>query len=131
MEQHDPAGVLAGWVAMNAAIAERVARLHHVLVIAADGDADARALLADTDRQRAEGNRALVRRLARLGGLRPGLDVDHAAAIADVLIDPSVYRRLVTIHGWSFQEYASHLEHIGAASLLPTEKRRRPARRRG
>lgn len=118
MGQDDPAAVLAGWVDMNAAISHRVAALHQVLVVAADGDADAAALLAETDRQRAEGNRALVDRLAELGGLRPGLDADHAAAIADTLIDPSLYRRLVVTHGWPLDRYAAHLQHIAGAALL-------------
>jgi AcrR family transcriptional regulator len=118
MGQDDPAALLAAWVAMNAAIAGRVASLHLVLLVAADGDADAAALLGDLDRQRAEGNQHLVERLARLGGLRPGLDLDEAAAIADLLIDPSLYRRLVVTHRWPPERYTAYLQHVAAASLL-------------
>ena len=56
---------------MNAAIARRLAALHHVLVVAADADPEAAALLATTDEQRGDGARAVVGRLADLGGLRP------------------------------------------------------------
>lgn len=118
MGRDDPAAVLGAWIAMNAAIAQRLAPLHHVLVVAADGDADTAVLLADTDRQRAAGDRALVQRLAELGGLRPGLDVDHAAAIADLLIDPALYRRLVDVHGWPVDRYTAYLQHTAATSLL-------------
>ena len=62
---------------MNAAISRRLAPLHHVLVVAADADPDAAALLATTDDQRADGARQVMGRVADLGGLRPGLEPDR------------------------------------------------------
>ena len=118
MQGEDPAALLAEWTTMNAGIARRLAALHHVLVVAADADPDAAVLLATTDEQRGDGARAVVRRIADLGGLRPGLDQTEAAAIADVLIDPMPYRRLVVLHGWAFETYVDHLQRIAAASLL-------------
>jgi hypothetical protein len=103
---------------MNAGISRRLAPLHHVLVVAADADPDAAALLAKTDGQRAEGARAVMSRIAELGGLRSGLSVDEAAAIADVLIDPMPYRRLVGLWGWTFEAYVEHLQQTAVASLL-------------
>ena len=118
MQGEDPTALLAAWMAMNAAIARRLAALHHVLVVAADADPDAAALLATTDEQRGDGARAVIGRIADLGGLRPGLDPTEAAAIADVLIDPMPYRRLVGLHGWTFETYVEHLQRIAATSLL-------------
>jgi AcrR family transcriptional regulator len=118
MQQSDPAILLEAWMAMNAAINQRVAALHHVLVVAADADQDAAALLATTDDQRAEGAGRVVRRIAELGGLWLDLDHDKAAAIADVLIDPMLYRRLVGLRGWPFETYVEHLQRIAVASLL-------------
>ena len=118
MQQEDPAVLLALWMTMNAGIARRVAALHQVLVVAADADPDAAALLTTTDEQRGQGARAVVGRIADLGGLRPGLDLDEAAAIADVLIDPMPYRRLVGLYGWAFETYVENLRRIAAASLL-------------
>ena len=118
LEGTDAAALLDAWIAMNAHIARRLARLYHVLVVAADRDADAAALLTTTDEQRAEGARAVMRRLDALGALRRGLDVDRAADIADVLIDPMPYRRLVAMRGWSFEAYVEHLQRTAAASLL-------------
>ena len=118
LQLDDPAALLAAWVAMNAAIARRLAALHHVLVVAADGDADAAALLATTDEQRVAGARAIAARLAAAGGLRPGLGLDEAAAILDVLIDPMPYRRLVVLRGWTFEAYAAHIQQTAVASLL-------------
>jgi AcrR family transcriptional regulator len=118
LQLDDPAALLAAWVAMNAAIARRVAALHHVLVVAADGDADAAALLATTDEQRVDGARAIVTRLDSAGGLRSGLGLDEAAAILDVLIDPMPYRRLVVLRGWTFEAYADYIQQTAVASLL-------------
>ena len=118
MREQDATALLHAWIAMNAAIAQRIAPLHHVLVVAADGDPEAAELLATTNRQRAGGALSVTTRLDALGGLRPGLDVAGAAAIADVLIDPMPYQRLVVQHGWTFEAYVEHLQRITAASLL-------------
>jgi AcrR family transcriptional regulator len=118
MDGDDRAGVLDAWIAMNAAIARRVAPLHHVVVVAADGDADAAAILGDTERQRAEGTRTLMARLSDLGGLRPGLGPDDAAAMADTLIDPCFYRRLVVTHGWPVERYTAYVQQLARASLI-------------
>lgn len=118
MEEDEPTAVLGGWMAMNAPIARRIAPLYRVVVVAADADPDVAALLTTTDEQRAEGARAVVGRVAELGGLRPGLDLAEAAAIADVLIDPMPYQRLVGLHGWTFETYVEHLRRLATAALL-------------
>ncbi|MGY1763753.1 TetR/AcrR family transcriptional regulator [Geodermatophilus sp. SYSU D00779] len=118
MQGEDPAELLAAWMAMNAAINQRLATLYHVLVVAADADPEAATLLATTDDQRAEGARDVVGRVADLGGLPPGLEPEQAAAIADVLIDPTLYQRLVGTWGWTFETYVGHLQRMAAVSLL-------------
>jgi AcrR family transcriptional regulator len=118
MRGRDPTELLAAWMAMNAAINRRLAPLHHVLVVAADADSAAAALLATTDDQRIDGAHRVTGRLADLGGLKPGLDPDEAAAIADVLIDPTLYRRLIDLRGWNFATYVEHLQRIATATLL-------------
>ena len=118
MDGEDPAELLTAWMAMNATINRRLAPLHHVLVVAADADPDAAALLATTHDQRIDGAQGVIARLAALGGLQPGLDPNQAAAIADVLIDPTLYGRLIDLRGWSFTTYVEHLQRIAAASLL-------------
>jgi AcrR family transcriptional regulator len=118
MQGRDPAVLLDEWIAMNAAIAGRVAQLHHVLVVAADTDPEAAALLATLEQQRSDGARAVVTRLRRLKGLRPDLDVDRATAITELLMDPLPYRRLVQVRGWTTAEYTEYLRHAAAAALL-------------
>ena len=119
MQLEDPAALLDAWVAMNAAIAGRLAALHHVLVVAADADPEAAAIVATTEQQRRHGALALVTRLEAIGGLRPGLDIDRAAAITEVLMDPLPYRRLVLLRGWTPEEYTEFLQRTAAAALLP------------
>jgi AcrR family transcriptional regulator len=117
MQGEDAATLLADWIAMNAAIAGRVAALHHVLVIAADADPEAALLLETFEDQRAGGARAVVDRLAELGGLNPDLRVDEATAIADLLMDPLHHRRLVQKHRWTPQAYTTYLQQVAAAML--------------
>ncbi|MFN0088838.1 MAG: TetR/AcrR family transcriptional regulator [Acidimicrobiales bacterium] len=114
----DPAALLAGWMAINAAINRRLSALYRVLVVAADADAEAAALLATTNDQRAEGAREIIAQLVDLGGLKPDLEPGPAMAIADALIDPSIYQRLVEVHGLTFDAYVEHLQLMATSSLL-------------
>jgi len=120
MKGRDPVVYLDEWIAMNAAIAGRLAPLHHVLVVAADSDAEAAALLTTVEEQRTGGARSVAEHLDDLGGLRPDLDVERAATIIELLMDPLPYRRLVQLHGWTAAEYTEYLRRTGAALLLPS-----------
>jgi AcrR family transcriptional regulator len=125
MQGHDPAVLLDEWIAMNAAIAGRVAPLHHVLVVAADTDPEAAALLTTVEQHRSDGARAFVARLRAINGLRPDLDEDRGSAITELLMDPLPYRRLVQLRGWTAAEYTDYLRRAAAAALLP-QKTTRP-----
>jgi AcrR family transcriptional regulator len=129
MQSQDPAVLLNQWIAMNAAIAGRLAALHQVLVIAADSDPEAAALLTTVEQQRTHGARAFVARLHAIGGLRPDLDVDRASAIIELLMDPLPYRRLVQQRGWTTAEYTGYLQQTATATLL-SPKLPRGGRRR-
>jgi AcrR family transcriptional regulator len=129
MIEPDPAILVQEWAAKSAVLAARVAALHHVLVVAADADPEAAALLASVDQQRAQGAHAFVTRLHTIGGLRPSLDPDRASAIADVLMDPLPYRRLVQLRGWTTAEYTEYLQEAAAGALLAPGTKR-PRRKR-
>jgi AcrR family transcriptional regulator len=118
MQADDPADVLEPWLAMNAAINERIATLYLVLVVAADADPDVATLLATSDGQRLDGARRVVDRVVEVGGLRPDVTRDEAAEILDVLIDPMNYRRFVGIHGWEREAYVRHLQAMATQSIL-------------
>jgi AcrR family transcriptional regulator len=51
--------------------------------------------------------------------LRPGLDVERAAAILRALCQPEVYRELVEESGWSPDEYEAWLAETLKEQLLP------------
>jgi AcrR family transcriptional regulator len=118
MEQPDPGVFVAEWVAMNAAIAGRLAALHHVLVVAADADPEAAAILTTAEQQRTQAARVFVTRLEAIGALRPALDLDRGTAIAELLMDPLPYRRLVLLRGWTPVEYIDYLQRMATAALL-------------
>ena len=91
MQQEDPTALLDAWVAMNAAIAGRVAALHHVLVVAADADPEAAAIVATTEQQRrhgalafvdeARGDRCVAARARHRSGRRDHRGADGPAAL--------------------------------------------------
>ena len=118
MQQQDPAALLAAWVAMNAAIAGRLAALHHVLMVAADADPEAADLL-ETSSSSAAGRPGLRHPPRRPRRAATGLDVERATAIAELLMDPLPYRRLVVLRGWTLEEYTGYLQRMAAAALLP------------
>jgi AcrR family transcriptional regulator len=117
--QSDPATLVLMWANLVTDIAARLALLHPVLVAAADVDEGAAALHATSERNRMGGARSFVEQLQALGGLRPGLTVERAAAMASVLMDPLGYRRLVLDAGWTKDDYAAWVAQLAAASFLP------------
>ena len=131
LERAEGAALLEGWMAISVQMSGRVAALYRALLVAADGDPDAAALLVTLDDQRFDGARVVMGRLAELGGLRPDLTIEQAAAIADVLIDPMPYHRLVIRAGWTPDAYAAFVKQQAATALLaqppPRRRRRAPA----
>lgn len=121
MRQTDPAVAVEMWARMVTEIAARLARLHPVLTAAADGDEEAAALNAVSERNRLGGARGFVEQLRAIDGLRHDLTVDRAAAMASLLMDPLGYRRLVLDDGWTTEEYADWVARLAAASFLPAD----------
>ncbi len=117
MAETDPDALVARWARFDAAISARLALLYPVLQIAADGDPDVAALNRQSEDNRLGGARALVEALGELGGLRPGLRRQRATEVVATLMDPVAYRRLVHDAGWTFDEYADHLERMVTAAI--------------
>ncbi len=114
----DPRDLVAQWARFVAELEERAAPLADVLVVAADADPEAADVHAVSERNRLEGARFFVARLALIGGLRPGLTTERAVAATLVLMDPAVHRTLVREHGWTRAEYADWIARSAAAELL-------------
>jgi AcrR family transcriptional regulator len=118
VDQRDPVAMVTAWAHLQGAVATRLAPLYEVVVIASDGDPEAAALRAVNERNRMEGARHFIEQLDKIGGLRPGLDVERATSIAAVLMDPVPAARLVHDAGWSLEEYVDYVTRVARASLL-------------
>jgi AcrR family transcriptional regulator len=114
----DPAGLLGGWAAVTASIDTRTARLFQALEIAAGTDAQARALADRFERQRLDGARRIVDRLASLGALTRELKRREAIDLAWLSTDPVLYDRLVLARGWSANRFAQWLAQDLCCQLL-------------
>jgi AcrR family transcriptional regulator len=121
----DPREKLSGFVAITRDINERAGSAYQILVSAAAADPGAAELLAELVRQRHEGQRQIVRVLARGGALRAGLRPRDAEDIVHALMSPEVYRLLVADRGWTPERYAGWLTGALADQLL--DHGRRPA----
>jgi len=117
MAETDPDALVSRWARFDTAIGARLADLHPVLLVAADGDPDVAALNRESESNRRGGAQWLVDRVAELGGLRPGLSRGRATDVVATLMDPAPYRRLVHGAGWTVDEYADHLERLVTAAL--------------
>lgn len=119
MEQlTDPRALVARWAQFIAELEERAAPLADVLVVAADADAEAADVHAESERNRLGGAAAFVAHLEAIGGLRPGLTTERAVAAARVLMDPAVHRTLVREHRWTSTEYADWIVRTAVAEFV-------------
>jgi hypothetical protein len=89
-----------------------------VLAQAATGDKDLRAFAETVENERAIGTRGTARHVAERFGLRPGLDVEQAAAILWTFTAPEVADRLVNRRGWDWERFTEWLGEAMACSVL-------------
>lgn len=118
LEEADPRSMVDRWAEMVCEIASRLAPLYGVLQAGGQSDPRVAELHATSERNRLGGARTFVEHLDRVGGLRPGLDVDRATEIAAVLMDPMPYQRLVSDAGWSMEDYVALVASMAGAALL-------------
>jgi AcrR family transcriptional regulator len=118
-EEADPERLVHLWVRRMAVIERRVARLALVLAAAADGDPEVARLHQRSEHGRRATAQQLAVRLAEIGGLREGVDVDRAEVIAALVSEPLVYQRLVLEAGWTVAAYARWMQQTLVDALLP------------
>ena len=116
---------LSGFAALLGDLMGRGAPVHRILADAARSDPGAASLLAEVARQRHEGQRRIVRSLARSGALRSGLRERDAADIIHALLSPELYRLLVLDRAWRPERYERWLTTTLIDQLLPRGRRRR------
>jgi len=115
----DARQILTGYARHVRQVAARMAPLHQVVQAAAGLDADIRALAEEGRAQRIRGMRAMAQSLADRGALKPGLTPLEAADVLWLLIDPSVYHRLVIEQKWTPDRYQAWLADALISLLIP------------
>ncbi|MDT7754378.1 MAG: hypothetical protein QOH27_276 [Mycobacterium sp.] len=96
----------------------RVAGPFRAVEVAAEADDDARRLLEESQQQRLDGAREIVKRLARLGALTNAMSRADAADVVWLAADPVLFDRLVRIRGWSVEKFGTWLGQTLATQLL-------------
>jgi TetR/AcrR family transcriptional regulator of autoinduction and epiphytic fitness len=112
--------VLALGIEHGTAIYERVAVLWPAVSAAAVTDVSVDRYWHGVAARRRGGQRAMVARIAELGGLRPELDVERATDLVVVLVGHDVYRGLVQEAGWNASAYKAWLFTTLVHQLLGT-----------
>ena len=118
LEQDDPRTLLEAWAHVLVEIDARVAPLFQALEVAAGMDAAARELVEQSRRQRLDGARTVVERLADLDALAEDLRIGEAIDVAWLAGDPALYDRLVRERGWSKRRFEQWLVHTLVGQLL-------------
>ena len=116
--QGDPAQLLADLAAITVGINTRSGDVYRILTSAAGADPAAAELLDDYQRQRAQGQGGVARKLARSGALRAGLRQRDAGDLIHALMSPELFRLLVVDRGWSARRYEHWLADTLADQLL-------------
>jgi AcrR family transcriptional regulator len=115
-EAASAAEVIEGYLHVMVEVQVRVAPL--LLVAAQSADPDAAGLLAKSDGERLAGMTGLAGHLHRLGGLRPGLDVERTRDVLWAYNSAELYDLLVLRRGWSLDAYEHFVRQALAAALL-------------
>ncbi len=118
LAESDPRRLVRMWVHMVSDVASRAAPLSRVLLAARDVDEEAAALDALIRSESLTGARAFTQHLHSVGGLRAGLDPEHAADVCWALLNPVAYDRLVHDRDWSQAAFEDWLVTVVSASLF-------------
>jgi AcrR family transcriptional regulator len=109
LAENDATKLLTAFTGLVVAINMRTNDVYRVLSNAAASDTGAAALFADYQKQRAEGQRHIARRITRTKGLRPGLRERDAADLIHALMSPELYGLFVADRGWTPKRYEKWL----------------------
>ena len=117
--QTDPREFLYGYARLGRELMDRLGTFILVLAAgAAAGDEDLVAHLATTDAERLTGTEMAARRIAELGALRDGLDVERARDSLWTLNSVGVWELLTQRRGWSSEQYERWVGEAMCAAVL-------------
>jgi AcrR family transcriptional regulator len=118
LNEGEPAALLTSWATITAGIDARAAGLFQALEIAAETDAEARALADRLKQQRLDGARMIVDRVEVLDSLNSNLTRDEAVDVAWLSTDPALFDRLVRGRGWTPGRFEEWLSQYLIAQLI-------------
>jgi AcrR family transcriptional regulator len=118
LAESDTQRLVTMWVDMLLDVGGRVTPIAAVVLAAADVDADVCALRDAIRRETLIGATAFVSHLAGAGGLRADLSIERGADVCWALINSLLLHLLVSLRGWSRQEYGDWLARVVATTLL-------------
>ena len=119
LAETDPAQLVQAFARIARELMERSAAVQHVLATAANVDADAAELLAETRRQRHTGQSRIAAALAARGALAPDVGETEAADMIYAVLSPEVHRILTVERGWSGDRYERWIAR-GLSALVAT-----------
>lgn len=114
----DPAKKVKAFARIVRELMDRSSAIQHVLATAAQVDADAAELLAESRRQRHTGQSRIVAALIERGALDPQLDPSEARDFVYLLWSPETHRILTTERGWTPEQYEVWLARAQRNVLL-------------
>jgi AcrR family transcriptional regulator len=115
----DPRRYLERYAGLIVELGGRVAAIYEAIRGAASADPDIRPVWDKIQGERRIGAAHVVADTASKGPLGAGLDLEAAADLVWVLVDPGLFHMLINGRGWSSEQYS---EWLGAAlchELLP------------
>jgi len=114
----DARKTVAGYAAMVTEVSSRLAGIYEAFRCAAGVDPRVRVQWTQIQQERFGGARGFVEILTGKGPLRDGLTAAEAADLVWVLIDASLYHRLVTERSWTTGRFQTWLTTTMEAQLL-------------
>ncbi|HZU72841.1 MAG TPA: helix-turn-helix domain-containing protein [Acidimicrobiales bacterium] len=115
----DPRKAVAGYAALVTGVSSRVAGIYEAFRCAAGVDPRVRVQWAQIQEERFGGAKGFVGILSAKGPLRDGLTPNDAADLVWVLIDASLFHRLVVERSWPTSDFQRWLAATMQAQLLP------------
>lgn len=118
LAQDDPRALITDWVRVLVGIDTRVAALSRALEVAAGLEPQAAMLVEQSQRQRLDGARLIVKRLIALDALQSELTRREAVDVAWLATDAALFDRLVLVRGWSTSRFEAWLSAALCRQLL-------------
>lgn len=118
MASDDPARVLRLQVTIARQLSERCGDILAALASAAQVDEDLARTYTEGRSRHIQGSCNTAELLEQLGGLRPGLPAERAAAMLGTLTLPVVWATLTRDYGWTFDDAEAWIRATLQAQLL-------------